>query len=136
MTREAIARHSSVGTRQYATSTADRPFLRVAARGAAFALVPGDKDPATLLVGGGIENQWHVGGQPGVAVGDGAIVHVVGEIRRDEVVAGDRVVSQVGGQFREGSDVCDAVRRSGTRSEEHTSELQSRLHLVCRLLLE
>src|SRR2546422_2381593 len=32
------------------------------------------------------------------------------------------------------------LRRSGTatvpRSEEHTSELQSRLHLVCRLLLE
>src|SRR2546429_4217190 len=25
---------------------------------------------------------------------------------------------------------------SGNRSEEHTSELQSRLHLVCRLLLE
>src|SRR2546429_7017936 len=25
---------------------------------------------------------------------------------------------------------------SGGRSEEHTSELQSRLHLVCRLLLE
>src|SRR2546429_7458882 len=26
--------------------------------------------------------------------------------------------------------------RTGDRSEEHTSELQSRLHLVCRLLLE
>src|SRR2546422_8263630 len=26
--------------------------------------------------------------------------------------------------------------RRGDRSEEHTSELQSRLHLVCRLLLE
>src|SRR2546429_5383919 len=26
--------------------------------------------------------------------------------------------------------------RGDTRSEEHTSELQSRLHLVCRLLLE
>src|SRR3989442_11946024 len=26
--------------------------------------------------------------------------------------------------------------RMGTRSEEHTSELQSRPHLVCRLLLE
>src|SRR2546422_5513238 len=26
--------------------------------------------------------------------------------------------------------------RDGHRSEEHTSELQSRLHLVCRLLLE
>src|SRR2546422_6958507 len=31
----------------------------------------------------------------------------------------------------------DAGRRAGEhRSEEHTSELQSRLHLVCRLLLE
>src|SRR2546422_5379988 len=29
-------------------------------------------------------------------------------------------------------DACQAV----PRSEEHTSELQSRLHLVCRLLLE
>src|SRR2546429_5105550 len=28
------------------------------------------------------------------------------------------------------------VAGSGYRSEEHTSELQSRLHLVCRLLLE
>src|SRR2546429_7121008 len=28
---------------------------------------------------------------------------------------------------------CNSV---GSRSEEHTSELQSRLHLVCRLLLE
>src|SRR6266436_7363232 len=27
-------------------------------------------------------------------------------------------------------------RAAGSRSEEHTSELQSRLHLVCRLLLE
>src|SRR2546422_4335329 len=32
-----------------------------------------------------------------------------------------------------------AIRKpasTSTRSEEHTSELQSRLHLVCRLLLE
>src|SRR2546422_4253782 len=29
-----------------------------------------------------------------------------------------------------------ADRREVMRSEEHTSELQSRLHLVCRLLLE
>src|SRR4051794_41600944 len=28
------------------------------------------------------------------------------------------------------------VRRSAERSEEHTSELQSPVHLVCRLLLE
>src|SRR2546422_3800459 len=30
----------------------------------------------------------------------------------------------------------DCAVRPGDRSEEHTSELQSRLHLVCRLLLE
>src|SRR2546422_1186276 len=29
-----------------------------------------------------------------------------------------------------------AMAPTATRSEEHTSELQSRLHLVCRLLLE
>src|SRR2546422_4357601 len=28
------------------------------------------------------------------------------------------------------------IQRHAERSEEHTSELQSRLHLVCRLLLE
>src|SRR2546422_1450534 len=32
---------------------------------------------------------------------------------------------------------CETARNpGGVRSEEHTSELQSRLHLVCRLLLE
>src|SRR2546422_2626148 len=30
----------------------------------------------------------------------------------------------------------ELVRAEAQRSEEHTSELQSRLHLVCRLLLE
>src|SRR2546422_5726299 len=32
--------------------------------------------------------------------------------------------------------VREQAERRGHRSEEHTSELQSRLHLVCRLLLE
>src|SRR2546429_2687822 len=31
---------------------------------------------------------------------------------------------------------CERAAGSEYRSEEHTSELQSRLHLVCRLLLE
>src|SRR2546429_1542537 len=30
----------------------------------------------------------------------------------------------------------NGINPRGMRSEEHTSELQSRLHLVCRLLLE
>src|SRR2546429_711637 len=32
--------------------------------------------------------------------------------------------------------ICDIPDTAKMRSEEHTSELQSRLHLVCRLLLE
>src|SRR2546429_2278236 len=39
------------------------------------------------------------------------------------------------GQSNQGSSALLPDRRS-RRSEEHTSELQSRLHLVCRLLLE
>src|SRR5687768_18234660 len=34
------------------------------------------------------------------------------------------------------ADARNEVKIVGGRSEEHTSELQSRLHLVCRLLLE
>src|SRR2546429_6914473 len=37
---------------------------------------------------------------------------------------------------RSWSVVWGVVRSDAERSEEHTSELQSRLHLVCRLLLE
>src|SRR2546429_5568500 len=33
-------------------------------------------------------------------------------------------------------EIIHCTGRKPTRSEEHTSELQSRLHLVCRLLLE
>src|SRR3712207_7077253 len=34
------------------------------------------------------------------------------------------------------NDQCELVERLEARSEEHTSELQSRQYLVCRLLLE
>src|SRR2546429_4486340 len=39
-------------------------------------------------------------------------------------------------QTRDPSGYLNALYQYRTRSEEHTSELQSRLHLVCRLLLE
>src|SRR5687768_18171871 len=42
-----------------------------------------------------------------------------------------------GQSSREGAELAvDELNAAGGRSEEHTSELQSRLHLVCRLLLE
>src|SRR2546429_2216767 len=43
----------------------------------------------------------------------------------------------VHGRRRGGTAICRVpARYCPVRSEEHTSELQSRLHLVCRLLLE
>src|SRR5689334_23606061 len=36
----------------------------------------------------------------------------------------------------EAAEVVDGTRLGRVRSEEHTSELQSQFHLVCRLLLE
>src|SRR5205809_1823104 len=50
------------------------------------------------------------------------------------------VDTAAGDDWRPGEVAVSRVRRGEaprrTRSEEHTSELQSRLHLVCRLLLE
>src|SRR2546429_5073281 len=47
----------------------------------------------------------------------------------------DRLRAELGGEpaFQR---FATALGARGMRSEEHTSELQSRLHLVCRLLLE
>src|SRR5438309_8238530 len=66
----------------------------------------------------------HIGRRSGVALG-GYLEPACGELRQlreHAPVAVDR-----GG---------DAAIGGGQRSEEHTSELQSQFHLVCRLLLE
>src|SRR5690554_7364226 len=57
-------------------------------------------------------------------------------------LAGDRVLKEMAGRVRKRLRQNDQLFRIGgeefmvVRSEEHTSELQSRPHLVCRLLLE
>src|SRR5438445_3795230 len=57
-------------------------------------------------------------------------------------VQSGRLVAEVAGrehEVRQRPDVVDGARMLGDaerRSEEHTSELQSRQYLVCRLLLE
>src|SRR5260370_3728213 len=51
------------------------------------------------------------------------------EVRHDEIA--DKEHTQIGQMDEHG-----VVRFSPVRSEEHTSELQSHLNLVCRLLLE
>src|SRR3712207_7281261 len=64
-----------------------------------------------------VPDRIHAGG---VAVGAAAAVARV-------VPVGDHVLAGVGKQV---------LLEPGVRSEEHTSELQSRQYLVCRLLLE
>src|SRR2546429_6990717 len=44
--------------------------------------------------------------------------------------------ARLGFQLRRWTPSCVRGTSATLRSEEHTSELQSRLHLVCRLLLE
>src|SRR2546422_3068208 len=58
--------------------------------------------------------------------------------RSGRFVPGNHVLRRVGGAgVMAWRGIRAAVRaRPVARSEEHTSELQSRLHLVCRLLLE
>src|SRR3712207_7124571 len=69
-----------------------------------------------------------------------------GRCRRRDAAARDRLAPAPEGDLRDGHGRLSAARvarrgspaaRNGhTRSEEHTSELQSRQYLVCRLLLE
>src|SRR3989449_7850226 len=47
-----------------------------------------------------------------------------------------RLDPRAGGLLRRLRPQAERDRAAAQRSEEHTSELQSRLHLVCRLLLE
>src|SRR3712207_7471746 len=60
----------------------------------------------------------------------------VGGRRRRPVLRRRRPNRGDGERQRQDGDECAGERRSAGRSEEHTSELQSRQYLVCRLLLE
>src|SRR2546422_6814094 len=57
---------------------------------------------------------------------------------RSRTNADDRLPADPLGRIESGDGIVEArdVADVRPRSEEHTSELQSRLHLVCRLLLE
>src|SRR5439155_3940055 len=65
-------------------------------------------------------------GIQGVEAGEGDELELVAPAAEGLLEACDRVVVEV----------LTPIERRRARSEEHTSELQSRGHLVCRLLLE
>src|SRR3712207_7408972 len=56
------------------------------------------------------------------------------ELEHPDRVAAQDLVRRLGGQPH--AHLLDVLLGEGPRSEEHTSELQSRQYLVCRLLLE
>src|SRR5687768_18276729 len=64
---------------------------------------------------------------------------VIPEAKKEILAKADQQVEKITSQYKKGV-ITDGERYNKVidvwRSEEHTSELQSRLHLVCRLLLE
>src|SRR2546422_6340526 len=57
-------------------------------------------------------------------------ISIEGKLARRNHRRRTRTISAIAGRYT------PAMKIVRVRSEEHTSELQSRLHLVCRLLLE
>src|SRR5438045_7006709 len=74
--------------------------------------------------------------EAGHLIGEGALEAVSNRLQGDKALGGDAALSGVD-RAGLGRLLGDGNRISiGERSEEHTSELQSLRHLVCRLLLE
>src|SRR2546422_6839879 len=65
-----------------------------------------------------------------------AILHRITMILQQNRARRARITSQAGGRVGDDFLLVPLLFGQPNRSEEHTSELQSRLHLVCRLLLE
>src|SRR3989442_8148067 len=116
--------------------------IRISARCSASSITssPSQDVPREILVAGELaQARVHVAG-----VDRELLARQVGRVERDLVqeLLHDRVEAPgpdvLGRRVHPHGDLGDGVdriRREG-RSEEHTSELQSRPHLVCRLLLE
>src|SRR3712207_7714266 len=86
--------------------------------------------PYTTLFRSGVER----GAGPAPPVGPAVVAAAAAGARlRDRPARVRRPVHRLGGRGDEGR---RARRGRPRRSEEHTSELQSRQYLVCRLLLE
>src|SRR3712207_7118343 len=72
----------------------------------------------------------------GGPVGRADVQHAVDQLHVDARVRAADGAELVGERLGVGRGPADHLADLGLRSEEHTSELQSRQYLVCRLLLE
>src|SRR2546422_5533782 len=73
---------------------------------------------------------------PLFALAAGVVTDVGGPLSHSSIVAREYHIPAVLGTGVATERLSSGQRVTVDRSEEHTSELQSRLHLVCRLLLE
>src|SRR5687768_18282267 len=89
--------------------------------------------PYTTLFRSAHEHKYRIGGEKGLRKHETSVGAVVQ--RALEVLDAVRVIRVLLHRDHEPRQPGDSLR-AHRRSEEHTSELQSRLHLVCRLLLE
>src|SRR3712207_7487070 len=78
---------------------------------------------------------WRIPAQVVIPMASGSLLTKVDKAFRELTAAG--IVEATGWTiFGAQSAGCDPIATAFDRSEEHTSELQSRQYLVCRLLLE
>src|SRR2546422_1964834 len=89
-----------------------------------------------------MDGGWRIGDTVAIVVRreDGRVVAVAGPVehpQRPQRLLRDRKRWRAVAEHRLPAELLEQrARARDLRSEEHTSELQSRLHLVCRLLLE
>src|SRR5687768_17713464 len=79
-----------------------------------------------------------LGQQVGALMASGALVsdELISDLVRERLAQPDAIAGWVLDGFPRTVNQAEILDGIVGRSEEHTSELQSRLHLVCRLLLE
>src|SRR5579862_6146477 len=92
----------------------DHSYGAVGQRG----FIPGDEYGSALAVSLGTKDRRQVARQPPVALGNfvlnrpAAVVHVIADVGSNKVVLGNVTRPEVPGQFREGTDVGNAVARA------------------------
>src|SRR6266436_4202177 len=95
--------------------------------------VPSDENSAAVLIRRRVQNLRQVLRKPGVALLDGIVerlalvMHVVAQIRRDEIVLSDVACRQIAGDLREWPDVRDAIRGIGVEIVRYIVEEHERI---------
>src|SRR3989449_2230763 len=92
-------------------------------------------DVCSSDLGSDLDGLAHLPHEAVLVIGDAALLLAARRSYPHRIDLGEEWKRWTGLPFEEIGRKIDELKALGGRSEEHTSELQSRLHLVCRLLL-